>query len=106
MASTSLLESWSPWPSRANSPKPGYSKLDEPRPATPNAQQGVDHALDTRFRFRLKDYPRDCPPSQIKWYYAVDVGREPSLLGYTSPSDSADTSLRYQNESLSPSSSL
>ncbi|KAL8780214.1 MAG: hypothetical protein Q9194_001045 [Teloschistes cf. exilis] len=79
MASTSLLESWSPWPSRANSPKPGYSKLDEPRPATPNAQQGVDHALDTRFRFRLKDYPRDCPPSQIKWYYAVDVPKRKPL---------------------------
>ncbi|KAI4253804.1 MAG: hypothetical protein LQ352_003472 [Teloschistes flavicans] len=73
MASTGLLESWSPWPSRANSPKPGHSKVDESRPATPNAQLRVDHTLDTRFRFRLRDYPRDCPPSQIKWYYAVDV---------------------------------
>ncbi|KAL9587175.1 MAG: hypothetical protein Q9212_000448 [Teloschistes hypoglaucus] len=79
MASTSLLESWSPWPSRANSPKPGHSKVDERRPATPNAQQGVDHALDTRFRFRLKDYPFDCPPSQIKWYYAVDVPKRKPL---------------------------
>ncbi|KAL8692218.1 MAG: hypothetical protein Q9218_002718 [Villophora microphyllina] len=79
MAAQGLLESWSPWPSRANTPKPGQPKADDTRPATPNAQQSVDHTLNTRFRFKLRDYPSDCPPSQVKWYYAVDVPKRKPL---------------------------
>ncbi|KAL8710821.1 MAG: hypothetical protein Q9220_004624 [cf. Caloplaca sp. 1 TL-2023] len=73
MATAGLLESWSPWPSRTSTPKPGQSKADGANTAASNLQRGVDHPLKSRFRFSSRHYPPDCPPAQIKWYYAVDV---------------------------------
>ncbi|KAL8999782.1 MAG: hypothetical protein Q9169_001455 [Polycauliona sp. 2 TL-2023] len=72
-ASVGLLESWSPWPSRSNTPKPGQTKPDGSNHIDPSLQQGIDHSLKTRFRFTPRHYPPDCPPAYIKWYYAVDV---------------------------------
>ncbi|KAL8783730.1 MAG: hypothetical protein Q9213_004411 [Squamulea squamosa] len=79
MASVGLLDSWSPWPSRSNTPKPGQVKGDSSSPAGTNAQQGADHSLKGRFRFTPRHYPPDCPPIQIKWYYAVDVPKRKPL---------------------------
>lgn len=77
MASAGLLESWSPWPSRSNTPKPGQSKGDGSVATALNVQQGNDRALRSRFRFALRRYPPDCPPAKIQWFYAVDVGTFP-----------------------------
>lgn len=74
MTSVGLLESWSPWPSRSSTPKPGQPKDDGPGTLPSNLQQGNDRTMRSRFRFSLHHYPPDCPPAQIKWYYAVDVG--------------------------------
>lgn len=79
MTSAGLLESWSPWPSRSNTPKPAPYKEDGSATAASSLQQGSDRALRTRFRFSLRHYPPDCPPAQIKWYYAVDVGTDPTV---------------------------
>lgn len=79
MTSAGLLESWSPWPSRSNTPKLGQSKEDGSAPGASSLQQGNDHTLKSRFRFSQRHYPPDCPPAQIKWYYAVDVGIEPII---------------------------
>ncbi|KAL8669201.1 MAG: hypothetical protein Q9168_006199 [Polycauliona sp. 1 TL-2023] len=80
--SVGLLESWSPWPSRSNTPKPGQNKPDGSNLTDPSLQQGIDHSLKTRYRFTPRHYPPDCPPAQIKWYYAVDVPkrRPPPLV--------------------------
>ncbi|KAL8852631.1 MAG: hypothetical protein Q9221_002511 [Calogaya cf. arnoldii] len=78
-ASVGLLESWSPWPSRSNTPKPGQMKGDGSNPAGPSLQQGTDHSLRSRFRFTPRHYPPDCPPAPIKWYYAVDVPKRKPL---------------------------
>ncbi|KAL8772161.1 MAG: hypothetical protein Q9209_002596 [Squamulea sp. 1 TL-2023] len=32
-----------------------------------------------RFRFTSRHYPPDCPPTRIKWYYAVDVPKRKPL---------------------------
>ncbi|KAL8870490.1 MAG: hypothetical protein Q9174_003479, partial [Haloplaca sp. 1 TL-2023] len=64
---------------RANTPKPGQAKGDASRSATPNLQQGNDHAPKARFRFNSRDYPDDCPPSHVKWYYATDVPKRKPL---------------------------
>lgn len=72
-ASVGLLESWSPWPSRSNTPKPGQTGNGS-TPTGSSLQQGSDHNLKSRFRFTPRHYPSDCPPAQVKWYYAVDVG--------------------------------
>ncbi|KAL8728324.1 MAG: hypothetical protein Q9166_005467 [cf. Caloplaca sp. 2 TL-2023] len=79
MASVGLLDSWSPWPSRSNTPKPGQPKGEGSTPAGPSLQQGTDHTLKNRFRFSPRHYPPDCPPAQIKWYYAVDVPKRKPL---------------------------
>ncbi|KAL8728658.1 MAG: hypothetical protein Q9181_005271 [Wetmoreana brouardii] len=91
MASVGLLESWSPWPSRTNTPKPGQPKENGSRPPTPNIQQGTDHALKSRFRFSPRLYPRDCPSAQIKWYYAVDIPKKKPLPLEQPPRDAPAT---------------
>ncbi|KAL8951105.1 MAG: hypothetical protein Q9222_002909 [Ikaeria aurantiellina] len=73
MATAGLLESWSPWPSRTSTPKPGQSKADGANTTASNLQRGLDHTIKPKFRFNPRHYPPDCPPAQIKWYYAVDV---------------------------------
>ncbi|KAI4261207.1 MAG: hypothetical protein L6R42_003591 [Xanthoria sp. 1 TBL-2021] len=77
-ASVGLLESWSPWPSRSNTPKPGQIG-DGSTPTGSSLQQGTDHSLKSRFRFTPRHHPPDCPPAQIKWYYAVDVPKRKPL---------------------------
>ncbi|KAL8840906.1 MAG: hypothetical protein Q9170_001099 [Blastenia crenularia] len=52
-----------------------------------NAQQGTDRTLKSRFRFSQRHYPPDCPPSQIKWYYAVDVPKRKPLPLEQPPKD-------------------
>ncbi|KAI4100122.1 MAG: hypothetical protein LQ339_005644 [Xanthoria mediterranea] len=77
-ASVGLLESWSPWPSRSNTPKPGQTGNGS-TPTGSSLQQGSDHNLKSRFRFTPRHYPPDCPPAQVKWYYAVDVPKRKPL---------------------------
>ncbi|KAL8697841.1 MAG: hypothetical protein Q9224_002128 [Gallowayella concinna] len=79
MATAGLLESWSPWPSRSNTPKPGQIKGESSNPVGLNIQQGHDHTLKSRFRFSPRHYPPDCPSAQVKWYYAVDVPKRKPL---------------------------
>ncbi|KAL8965872.1 MAG: hypothetical protein Q9183_003645, partial [Haloplaca sp. 2 TL-2023] len=67
----------------------GQAKGDASRPATPNPQQGTDHAPKARFRFNSRDYPRDCPPSHVKWYYATDVPKRKPLPLEQLPKDAA-----------------
>ncbi|KAI4109172.1 MAG: hypothetical protein LQ345_007074, partial [Seirophora villosa] len=66
-------------PIRSSTPKPGQPKDDGSGPLASNLQQGNDRTLRSRFRFSLRHYPSDCPPAQIKWYYAVDVPKRRPL---------------------------
>ncbi|KAL8882610.1 MAG: hypothetical protein Q9198_000413 [Flavoplaca austrocitrina] len=91
MAATGLLESWSPWPSRSNTPKPGQAKGDDSSATGPSLQQGFDHSLRSRFRFTPRSYPTDCPPAQVKWYYAVDVPKRKPLPLQQPPKDAPVT---------------
>lgn len=73
MTAAGFLESFSPWTSRSNTPKLD-SKEDGGHTAGGLGQrQGRDHMVNPRNRFRLRDYPEDCPSINIRWYYAVDV---------------------------------
>lgn len=70
-----FLESISPWPSRTNTPKPDHGKSEEkPAPAPLEKSKGDDHTITAHHRLSRKDYPKDCPKSNIRWFYAVDVG--------------------------------
>ena len=79
MAATqkSFLESISPWPSRATTPKPdqgkGKGEVDKAAPPLEKSK-GDDHTVKARHRLTRRDYPADCPKSNIRWFYAVDVG--------------------------------
>ena len=71
-----FLESFSPWTSRSNTPKP----TEEAETSKSHTQveklaqrQTKDHATSTRHRISPRDYPSDCPKSKIRWFYAVDV---------------------------------
>ena len=78
MAATqkSFLESISPWPSRSNTPKPDHGSKEDKDKATPaplEKSKGDDHTITARHRLSRKDYPSDCPKSNIRWFYAIDV---------------------------------
>lgn len=74
MAASNFLDSISPWTSRSNTPKPGQAKDSASGPQTGLSNQyGADRAISRRHRWRLRDYPDDCPKVNIKWFYAVDV---------------------------------
>lgn len=49
------------------------SRSTTPRPPNPQAPTN-DHTLSS-FRHRLsqREYPPDCPPLNVRWFYAVDV---------------------------------
>lgn len=71
-----FLDSISPWTSRSTTPKPGQGKGDDScSPQTPVKQQSIDHTISHRHRLSLRDYPEDCPKSNVRWFYAVDVRR-------------------------------
>lgn len=45
-------------------------------------QRGGDHRVSHRHRLSLRNYPRDCPPLAVQWFFAVDVPkRKPNLAG-------------------------
>lgn len=70
----SFLDSISPWSTRSNTPKPGQGK--ELEPSKLSNQQGADHSIGNRHRLSISQYPKDCPPSQVRWFYAVDVSSQ------------------------------
>lgn len=73
-AQPSFLETYSPWASRSNTPKPSQGKgQDGSSPAGPEKQHGPDHSVSHRHRLSLKDYPSDCPKLSVRWFYAVDA---------------------------------
>jgi len=76
-AAPGFLDSISPWTSRSNTPKPsqGNKGDDSHGPQVPVKQQSSDHTISHRHRLSLRDYPEDCPKSNVRWFYAVDVRR-------------------------------
>lgn len=72
----SFLESISPWgPSRSTTPKPPNPLGEAERSVDGfGKQQGGDHAVRHRHQLSLRNYPRDCPALNVRWFYAVDVG--------------------------------
>lgn len=74
MSAPGFLDSMSPWTSRSATPKPGQPTLDKgPLNVHGSPQQGGDHHVSQRHRLSLRDYPEDCPPLNVRWFYAVDV---------------------------------
>ncbi|PSK46229.1 hypothetical protein B9Z65_5197 [Elsinoe australis] len=54
-------------------------------------QRGGDHRISHRRGLSLKSYPKDCPPLNVQWFFAVDVPkRKPKLLG-GAPTENEDT---------------
>jgi hypothetical protein len=42
--------------------------------------RGEDHTVSHRHRLSLRQYPADCPPVRVRWFYAVDSPKwKPSL---------------------------
>ena len=99
MAAPGFLDSISPWSSRpSGASKPGETPTTEHVPPPTNqalfAQQGgSDHRVSHRKRLSIRDYPEDCPPLNVRWFYAVDV-RWMAYLGSLT-----EQLTRYQNVS-------
>jgi len=77
-----FLESISPWPSRSTTPKPGQATNDALNTSGLEKSQGADHTVTHRYRLSRKDYPIDCPKTNIRWFYAVDVC---TFVSYSTP---------------------
>lgn len=82
-------------PQRTRERSSPSSRSTTPRPPQ---QAANDHTVST-FRHRLsqKEYPPDCPPLQVRWYYAVDVIK----LLPSPPHTATNPRLRSQNENHS-----
>ncbi|KAI9736817.1 MAG: hypothetical protein M1818_005868 [Claussenomyces sp. TS43310] len=80
---SAAVESISPWSTpRSSSPKQVASG-SVPGPAS-RQQQGGDHSLSHRHGLSARRYPKDCPPLNARWFYAVDIPkRKPKLLRET-----------------------
>lgn len=74
----SFLGTFSPWSTpRASTPQSGRSR----GPDVLQRSQGEDHTVTHRHKLSLRQYPPDCPPLKVRWFYAVDFPkRKPALL--------------------------
>ncbi|KAI5809481.1 DDHD domain-containing protein [Pyronema omphalodes] len=59
--------------STSSQPTPSRSTTPRPKNPTPTPQPTNDHHLSFRHRLSQREYPPDCPPLAVRWYYAVDV---------------------------------
>jgi hypothetical protein len=72
----SAVESINPWTSsRSTTPtlKDNHPPL-QPKQNFPAAQKADDHSRNTLYGQSFKRYPPDCPPLNVMWFHAVDVG--------------------------------
>ena len=75
------LQSFSPWGSRSNTPRPnekdaGKSAAAGGSPAASGGIPGafpVDHKVPQMHRLSFSSYPPDCPELKVQWFHAVDV---------------------------------
>lgn len=85
MSNPGFLDSMSPWVSRSSTPTSAQrTENDMAAPAGLGKQQGSDHRVNYRRRLSLRDYPEDCPPLNVRWFYAVDVSYGSILFYYIS----------------------
>ena len=61
------------WTSRSATPRTGEKAQGEWAPPLGLNQHVSDHRVNNRHRSNLRDYPEDCPPLSVRWFYAVDV---------------------------------
>ena len=77
MSAPGFLDSISPWTSRSTTPKPGQAKGESDKVISTalgkHQHTASDHRVNHRHRLQLRDYPEDCPPLDVRWFYAVDV---------------------------------
>ncbi|KAI9791152.1 MAG: hypothetical protein M1835_000518 [Candelina submexicana] len=77
----------SPWGSRTSSPKPTQAAALEATVEDANYSRlrREDHTISHMHSISLKNYPRDCPSINVKWFYAVDAPkRKPRPLNQSS----------------------
>jgi len=90
--SSTFLGAINPW-SRSASPAPKSPKqAPQPTNETGNTSlkptSGLDHSISARPVPSPRRYPKDCPPLNSRWYYAVDVAkRKPFAALEPSPDD-------------------
>ncbi|OCL13588.1 DDHD-domain-containing protein [Glonium stellatum] len=60
------ISAFSPWGSRASTPRqPGFEGDELPPEGSLGSQRGGDHTINRTHRLSLRSYPRDCPPLAI-----------------------------------------
>lgn len=82
------ISAFSPWGSRATTPRQSGFEGDElPPEASLGSQRGGDHTINRTHRQSLRNYPRDCPPLAVQWFHAIDIPkRKPLPSGHVPPS--------------------
>ncbi|KAK1973970.1 DDHD domain-containing protein [Colletotrichum cereale] len=74
---SSAVDSINPW-AGGRSTTPTQTPKDPPPPSVqgPNSRPG-DHSITHLYGQSIKSYPADCPPLNVLWYHATDVGPPP-----------------------------
>lgn len=81
----SSITKFSPWAGRSPASKPVAAKDGDVKPMSLNLKQqqkGADHRLSHRRGPSLRNYPPDCPPLTVQWFFAIDIPkRRPNPAG-------------------------
>jgi DDHD domain len=120
------LESFSPWGSRSATPKALSDQDNRPTTTSPLAagpqapgedakdqqddsrdqlkeEKGADHRVSNRYRIPPNDYPEDCPPLLVRWFYATDViKRRPQALYGIREAEKADAKAATEPKKYTP----
>ena len=94
---TSFLGSISPWSaSRSGTPPlPSQSPnlaVEQPKEDALKPNPGLDHSISLRPSPSLRRYPKDAPPLNTRWYYAVDVAKRKPFAQDQSSGDKVKSS--------------
>lgn len=86
---TTFLGAINPW-SRSTTPTPKSPKqLPKLPKEEPKLKQtdGQDHTISARPSPSPRRYPKDCPPSRTRWFYATNIAKRKPLAPEPSPEE-------------------
>ena len=76
---TGFLGAYSPWSSRSTTPKSAEAANEKQRSkeegdaATKASSNAAEQAFITHYKLSSRDYPKDCPKLNARWFYATDA---------------------------------
>lgn len=83
------------------------TSADDVESPVPSHQRGGDHAISHNRGSHRHQYPKDCPPSNVRWFFAVDLPkRKPNASATTTRKTTSGPPKKYSAFSVKDSKSI